>query len=63
MQYLIKSARQASDRNMYHNLMPYLKRLHEYPGGAETAMAPAEGRKTEYKRRSAMMDELKKAGF
>ena len=63
VQYLIKAARQASDRNMYHNLMPYLKRLHEYPGGGETAKALAEGWKTEYKRRTAMMDELKKAGF
>lgn len=47
----------------HRNLMPYLKRLLEYPGGAESAKALAESWKTEYKRRPAMMDELKKAGF
>ena len=61
--YLTAAAKQASNRNMYHNLMPYLKRLYEYPGGAECAKALAERWKTEYKRRPAMMDELKKAGF
>ena len=63
VQYLTAAAKQASDRNMYHNLMPYLKRLYEYPDGVETAKALAESWKTEYKRRPAMMDELKKAGF
>lgn len=63
VQYLIKAAQQATNRNMYRNLMPYLKRLREYPGGAESAKALAESWKTEYKRRPAMMDELKKAGF
>lgn len=63
VQYLTAAAKQASDRNMYHNLMLYLKRLREYPGGAESAKALAESWKTEYKRRPAMMDELKKAGF
>lgn len=63
VQYLTAAAKQASNRNMYYNLMPYLKRLYEYPDGIETAKALAEGWKTEYKRRTAMMDELKKAGF
>lgn len=63
VQYLVKAAQQATNRNMYRNLMPYLKRLREYPGGAESAKALAESWKTEYKRRPAMMDELKKAGF
>ena len=45
----------------HRNLMPYLKRLREYPGGAESAKALAESWKTEYKRRPAMMDELKKS--
>ena len=63
VQYLTAAAKQASDRNMYHNLMPYLKRLYEYPGGDETAKTLAESWKAEYKRRPAMMDELKKAGF
>ena len=63
VQYLIKAAQQATNRNMYRNLMPYLKRWREYPGGAESAKALAESWKTEYKRRPAMMDELKKAGF
>lgn len=35
----------------HRNLMPYLKRLREYPGGAEYAKALAESWKTEYKRR------------
>ena len=38
----------------HRNLMPYLKRLREYPGGAESAKALAESWKTEYKRRPAM---------
>jgi len=63
VQYLTKSAKQASNRNMYHNLMPYLKRLYEYPGGQECTEELAKSWKTEYKRRPAMMDELKKAGF
>ena len=63
VQYLTAAAKQASNRNMYYNLMPYLKRLYEYPDGIETAKVLAESWKAEYKRRPAMMDELKKAGF
>ena len=39
-------------------LMPYLKRLLEYPGGAESAKELAESWKTEYKRRPAMAKNL-----
>ena len=42
----------------HRNLMPYLKRLREYPGGAESAKALAESWKTEYKRRPAMAKNL-----
>ena len=38
--------------------MPYLKRLREYPDGAESAKALAESWKTEYKRRPAMAKDV-----
>ena len=62
-QYLIRAAQQATNRNMYRNLMPYLRKLSEYPGGKEQAEKLATEWKLTYIRRTAMMDELKKAGF
>lgn len=63
VQYLTAAAKQASNRNMYHNLMPYLHKLSEYPGGKERAEKLASEWKQTYIRRTAMMDEMKKAGF
>ena len=61
--YLQRSAKTANDRNMYHRLMPDLQKLSEYPGGKELAEELAAEWKQTFFRRTAMMDELKKAGF
>ncbi len=61
--YLKQAAELANDRKKYHNLMPYLKRIAKCTGGKEAAKSIAELWKRMYKRRTAMMDELKKAGF
>ena len=63
VQYLIKAAKQACNRKMYYSLMTYLRKLSEYPGGKEQAEKLATEWKRTYIRRTAMMDELKKAGF
>ena len=63
VQYLIKAAQQASNRKMYYSLMTYLRKLSEYPGGKEQAEKLAAEWKLTYIRRTAMMDEMKKAGF
>ena len=61
--YLKQAAEMANDRKNYHNLMPYLKRIAKCTEGNEIAKNIAESWKRMYKRRTAMMDELKKAGF
>ena len=61
--YLKQAAEMANDRKKYHNLMPYLKRIAKCTGGKEVAKSIAESWKRMYKRRTAMMDELKRAGF
>lgn len=53
----------ASDRKRYQELARYLKKLRNYPGGAERVARPAEDWRTRYIRRRAMMEELRNAGF
>ena len=43
--------------------MQYLKKTKKYPGGYEIAADIAKNWRIFYYRRSAMMDELSKAGF
>lgn len=61
--YLHREAETASDRNRYRELMKYLKKISEYPGGREKAVGIAENWRAKYYRRRAMMDEMRKAGF
>jgi len=44
-------------------LIKYLRKIRFYPEGKEAAQKLAEEWRACYKRRSAMMDELTKAGF
>lgn len=61
--YIIEEAERAYDRKGYSRLMPYLKKISRCEGGDVVARGIADAWKQNYKRRSAMMDELKKAGF
>ena len=53
----------ASSRNRYNHIIQDLRKIRRYEGGRELASDIAEKWKKEYPRRSAMLDELRKAGF
>lgn len=53
--------RQASTRNAYARTVQALKHLYGYPAGREKAAELAAGWRRDYPRRSAMLEELKKA--
>ena len=61
--YLSNQARTAGNRNKYRELMNYLKKIRRYPGGKEKAVEIAKNWRAAYYRRTAMMDEMRKAGF
>ena len=61
--YVDKQAERTGDRKRYRELMQYLKKIRRYPEGKEKAAEIAENWRALYSRRSAMMDELQKAGF
>lgn len=61
--YLHGQAQSAGNRNKYRELMKYLKKIRRYPGGKEKAEEIAKNWRAVYYRRSAMMDEMRKAGF
>ena len=61
--YLERSVDMANDRNKYKGLMVYLKKISGCAGGKEVANEIADMWRQVYKRRSAMMDELRKIGF
>ena len=63
VQYVKKESTRTADRKAYKYLMSYLKKITKYPDGKKIARDIAEFWKKEYKRRPAMMDELRKAGF
>lgn len=63
VQYVKKESTRTSDRKAYKYLMSYLKKITKYPNGKKIAQGIAENWRQDYKRRSAMMDELRKAGF
>lgn len=63
VEYLEKAVDLANDRNKYKGLMVYLKKISQCPGGDVVAREIANKWRQEYKRRSAMMDELRKIGF
>lgn len=61
--YVYKQAERTGDRKRYRELMQYLKKIRRYPGGKVKSAEIAENWRALYCRRSAMMDELQKAGF
>ncbi len=61
--YVRNQAVHTANRKEYQSLMRYLKKIVKYPDGKEMAGRIAEEWRQNYKRRSAMMDELKRAGF
>ena len=61
--YLHHEAERAGNRKRYRELMKYLKKIRRYPGGKEKASEIAENWRAMYYRRTAMMDEMRKAGF
>jgi len=60
---LDEAAGQVSDREGYRWLAPYLGKLCDYPKGVEEAERLAADWRVRYKRRRAMMEELKNVGF
>ena len=61
--YLIREAQNTHSRETYRQMMVYLRKISNYPQGVEIANQLALQWQQTYKRRSAMMDELRKAGF
>ena len=61
--YLRHEAERASNRNRYRELMKYLKKIRRYPRGKEKASEIAKNWRAVYYRRTAVMDEMQKAGF
>lgn len=61
--YVRKHAESVCDRKAYKGLMAYMKKAAKYSGGKEIADQIAKEWKVIYRRRPAMMDELRKAGF
>lgn len=61
--FVIHRAESTADRKAYKELVKYLKKICKYPYGKETVLKIAEEWRASYRRRPAMLDELKKAGF
>ncbi len=61
--YVRKAADRTSSRNQYRSLIDYLRKIKKYPDGKAIAAELAKEWRAMYSRRSAMMDELRKAGF
>lgn len=61
--YTIRSAESTTDRKAYKKVISYLKKIQKYPQGEKEALKIVADWKRQYKRRPAMMDELRKAGF
>ena len=61
--YVQRNTERVSDRKHYKELVRYLKKIKKYSDGEKRAEKVAEEWKALYRRRPAMMDELRKAGF
>ena len=61
--YLYKEAERTTDRKRYRELIKYLKKIRGYPDVKEKSKEIANEWRAMYYRRSAMMDEMRKAGF
>ena len=62
-EYVVSEMKRVSDRKHYRYLVKYLKTMSFCTNGKEKAKMIAEKWKTEYRRRTALMEELKKAGY
>ena len=60
---MLKKAELASKKAHYSSLMKYLKKIRAFPEGKRHAQEIAIKWKIQYKRRPAMQDELRRAGF
>lgn len=63
IQYVKNRATRTLDRKAYKYLIYYLKKIKKYPDGKRISQEIADCWKRDYRRRTAMMDELEKAGF
>lgn len=61
--YVRRAMAVASNRKAYWSVVQTLKKLRKYPEGKESAQRTADSWKQDYPRRTAMLDELRKAGF
>ena len=61
--YLKSAAETANQREKYRGLMVYLKKISKCTGGDLVAKEIAEEWRNVYRRRTAMMDEMRKSGF
>lgn len=61
--YLRKEMKQAGNRETYVRLIQRLKKMMDYPDGEAMARTLADEWRITYKRKSALMEELKKEGF
>lgn len=61
--YVQEAVENTSTRKQYRYLVTDLRKIRRYEGGKELATSIAASWKKEYKRRTALMDELRKAGF
>lgn len=61
--YVRATVKNTYNRKQYRYLVTDLRKIRRYEGGKELAESIAASWKQEYKRRTALMDELRKAGF
>lgn len=61
--YVRETVGKTSNRKQYQYLVNELRKVRRYDGGKELAESIAASWKQKYKRRPALMDELRKAGF
>lgn len=61
--YIISEMVHANCRKHYRHLVQYLRKMKKYENGKAEAANIAEKWRVEYKRRTALMDELRNAGF
>lgn len=63
LSYVQEHAQNVSSRNQYKELVGYLKKIKDYPNGKELVDQVVKEWKVQYRRRPAMMDELKRGGL
>jgi len=61
--FVLQEVQRVSNRNGYRHIMKYLKKISKITNGEKVVLQISEQWKVKYRRRSAMMDELRKSGF